>query len=142
MAGDSMADTTFYEKFKANMAATPPGLPAPEGLFDSAATAMGSITAIAKAMRDYPSRVTIREIWKTIPAFASPGAVLEGATFLGGVGAAYYVGACLGSLLAATGQTITLASLARKADELHLQGAWLMPSMTRVMSHRFMRAQR
>lgn len=100
------ADKTFYDRFKANMAATPPGLPAPEGLFDTAAKATATIAALARAMKDYPSRVTIREIWMTVPVRASAPAALEGVTVVMGISAAYYVGACVGSLLVATGQSV------------------------------------
>jgi hypothetical protein len=124
------------------MAATPPGLPAPDGLFDSAAKATATITALAKAMHDYPPRVTLREIWKTLPVVLSAPAVLEGATVVGGLGAAYYVGACLGSLLAATGQSITLPNLTTKATQLQLQGPWVMPGLTQVMARHHVRAQR
>jgi hypothetical protein len=91
----------FKDCFKQNLGAL--GLPAPDSLFGDVTTAVATISTIAKAVATYGNKVTIADI-----AGAS---VLEGAVaaglgeILGAVGAvvaSFYLGACIGSLIACT----------------------------------------
>lgn len=106
--------TGFYDHFSANMRAL--HLPAPESLFGTVTTATASIGSMVKYVQTYGTRVTLREMLMTLPGAVSGaggGAVgyatagSEAILVIGAVSAAYYVGACLGSLAVATKKTIS-----------------------------------
>lgn len=96
-------DSEFYKKFAANMQAM--GLPAPQSLFGTLSTAMASTAAIAGAIAKVGSEATLAELLYTFPA-AGGTAVLAGAigeicAVGGALLASFYVGACIGSIVAA-----------------------------------------
>ena len=104
----------FYGYFNENMEAL--HLPAPYGLFGTLTTATATIGAMVKLVEKFGTRVTVAELIKTLPgavAGAGGGAVgiATGASecllVAGAVSAAYYVGACIGSLAVATGKTLS-----------------------------------
>lgn len=122
---------TFYQAFAANMAAL--GLPAPRGPFETLTTAVTTIVAINRTIATYGRNVTLRELLLTLPAFASAGAVVELGAVAASVTAAFYLGACLGSLLVATGHVVTHSTLTHKAARLGLSGPWLWPAFVAVV---------
>jgi len=91
----------FSKCFKDNMEAL--GLPAPTTLFGSVSAAVATISAISKAVSTYGTKVTIEEI---VAAGILEGSVAAGlGEILGAVGgvlASFYLGCCVGSLLACT----------------------------------------
>jgi hypothetical protein len=89
-----MAPKTFYTYFKENMKSM--GLPAPETLFGTVGTATANISAIVGAVERFGSAVTIGEL-------IGAGTVSEVLIIIGSCTAAFYVGACIGSLAVATG---------------------------------------
>jgi len=108
------------------------GLPAPRSLFESATTTVASIGLIARAIKESGPHATIHEIFGTLPALTSIGvgaAVLGNvATFVGAGLATFYLAACIGSLLVATGQTLAINNYLAVADEHRLPGLWMMPA--------------
>lgn len=99
----------FYEYFAENMKAL--HLPAPESLFGTVTTATATIGSMIKYIQLYGTKATVREMILTLPgAFAGAGkgcvgfatAASEAIVVIGAVSAAYYVGACIGSLAIAT----------------------------------------
>jgi hypothetical protein len=108
------SEKSFYDYFKKNMAEM--GLPAPETLFGTLTTAVASIGAMATYIKTYGDTATVAEMIGTIEgsvAGAGGGmvgaatAVSEALFFAGSLLAAYYVGACIGSLAVATGRYIS-----------------------------------
>jgi len=102
-------DKTFYFYFKENMMDT--GLPCPETLFETATAAVANIGLMA----DYVAKnhgVKLRKMLKDIPKIATIAAgggvarvapvVAKSAVTTLEIGAAFYVGACIGSLFVAT----------------------------------------
>ena len=90
------------------------GLPAPTSLFSSAATAAATISAIAKAVATYGTRVTISEIIGAGILSESVAAGLsEVAGAITGVLLSFYLGACVGSLLACTVDAIFFPDIRR-----------------------------
>lgn len=111
-------DKTFYFYFKRNMEET--GLPCPETLFEKTTTAIANIGLLA----DYVAKnygVKASKMFKDIPKIAQAAAasgaagvtpvvastVSRSTVFLLEIGAAYYVGACIGSLFVATAKSGT-----------------------------------
>lgn len=92
MSSDSKS---FYTYFKENMQSL--GLPAPESLFNNVATATATTAAIAAAVENFGANVTIGEL-------IGAGTLSEGLLVVGACTAAFYVGACIGSLAVATGR--------------------------------------
>ena len=95
-----MPQKTFGEYFRENMNAL--GLPAPNSLFGTAATATATIKTLSDLVIKFGTRVTLLELLRTVPALAT------GASELSTLGSAalatFYLGACIGSLAVATGQ--------------------------------------
>jgi hypothetical protein len=132
-----LAETTFYQKFKANMDLL--GAPCPESLFGTVATASATIGTIAKTIKDYGPRVTVRELYLTLPALASvtvgAGVMAEVAAVTGALLASLYLGCCIGSFLFATGQTLSSSNIIA-----HLTfpftvppDAWMYPTASTVL---------
>ena len=129
---------TFYDHFAANMNAL--GLPAPKSLFESASTAVASTVALAKTVDVYGPRVTVKEVLRTMPRLFSAKAVLELGAISAAVTAAFYVGACLGSLAVATGKTASVQHMIATAMHFRIRVApWLMPNLTIVESRSWRR---
>ena len=132
-----LAEKAFYEAFKTNMDLM--GLPCPESLFGTAATASATIGTIAKAIKDYGPRVTVREIFMTLPALTgvavSASVVAEVAALTGALLATAYLGCCIGSFLVATGQTLSSSNIiANITFPLRLPGyPWVPVSLTQVL---------
>lgn len=82
------------------------GLPAPTTLFNSVASATATISALSKVVSEYGTKVTIGELFGA--SFVGTGAASiigglgEFATVLAGVTASFYLGACIGAVLACT----------------------------------------
>jgi hypothetical protein len=106
-------DKTFYFYFKENMNATP-FIVCPETLFGQFSTAVVSITAMASYVKTYGSSATVRQMIGTVggaSVFAGGGAI-GAAEVIAEIGvvvvelsAAYYVGACIGSLFVAAAKS-------------------------------------
>ncbi len=120
----------FYNHFADNMKAL--HLPAPESLFGTITTATASIGSMMKYIQTYGTKATVREMLLTLPgAFSGAGggsigfatAASEAILVIGAVSAAYYVGACLGSLAVATKKSLsTEASIAECLSTAVLHG--------------------
>ncbi len=59
----------------------------------------------------------------------------------GGVFAAFYVGACIGSFAVATGKSLALVDLTTVANQLRLSGPWLMPALTHAAAQKPLRGR-
>jgi hypothetical protein len=90
-----MADKTFYGYFKENMKGL--GLPAPETLFGTLTTATATTAAIVAAVEKFGTAVTVGEL-------IGAGSLSEVLIEIAALSAAFYVGACIGSLAVATGR--------------------------------------
>ena len=90
---------TFYAYFKENMEGL--GLPAPESLFSTVAAAVGTISAMVAVLEKYGENVTVAELVGTGSAAS------EYLLVVGACSAAFYVGACIGSLAVATGKKLS-----------------------------------
>lgn len=110
-----MANKTFAEAFTANM--TRMGLPVPKTLFGALGTTLGTVGALAGAITKLGASATVAEIFLTIPLGAGTAsmalAVTEVVAAVGGLAAAAYVGACIGSVLVAAYETLELPELAK-----------------------------
>lgn len=80
-------DTTFSERFKGCMSMQ--GLPVPSSLFDNIAAAAATINAIYSVVLTYGTSVTIAEL-------VGAGVLSDALLVVGGLTAAYYLGACIG----------------------------------------------
>lgn len=107
-------EKTFYQYFKQNMEET--GLPAPMSLFGTLSTATASIGAMTTYISTYGTSTTVSEMLLTLPGAAAGAgggvvgfatAVSEGLLVVGALSAAFYVGACIGSLAVATGKKLS-----------------------------------
>jgi hypothetical protein len=110
----------FYKYFKENMEAL--GLVAPDTLFGSQQLAVGTIATILGFIDKFGTKVTVQEI-------IGAGTKLELLATVGALGAAYYVGAAIGSLAVASGRTISggtsLADVMYEASKWQLKRPWL-----------------
>lgn len=88
----------FYLTFKENMDAL--GLPVPASLFSTQQQALTTIGAIATAVKTFGSRVTIGEL-------IGAGVLSDALVYAGSLYASWYVGAAIGSLLAASGHALS-----------------------------------
>jgi hypothetical protein len=105
-----MAETTFYQKFAVNMDLL--GLPAPHSLFESAVTATGTIQSLARAVKPLARVSRSASCSGQSQGFASAAALADFATLAVGMTAAFYLAACAGSFVMATGQTLSTSSFA------------------------------
>jgi hypothetical protein len=139
-----LPDTTFYEKFKANMDLL--RLPAPRNLFESATTTVASIGLIARGIKELGPHATMGEIFRTVPAITgvAVGAVVvsEFAAAAGAVLATAYLAAVVGSLLVATGQSLGLDRWLTVSDEHRLPGLWMMPAFTETSARMLLAQER
>jgi hypothetical protein len=93
-----MSQRSFYSYFKENMETM--GLPAPDSLFGKLATATATISAIVAAVEKFGRAVTLTEL-------IGAGILSEKLLAVGACSAAFYAGACLGSLAVATVRTLS-----------------------------------
>jgi hypothetical protein len=87
-----MSESTFYRDFKENMESL--GLPAPETLFATVTVSTSTIAAIVGSVEKFGVSVTIAEI-------VGAGILSEKLLVVASVTAAFYAGACIGSLMVA-----------------------------------------
>ncbi|SDR51308.1 hypothetical protein [Paraburkholderia tuberum] len=95
---NSVTCGNFRSAFAANMNAL--GLPSPSSLFGTLETATSNITAMLHALKTLGPSATVAEL---IGATTT----LEALSVAGALSAAFYVGACIGSLIVATKAAIT-----------------------------------
>lgn len=99
-----MAKRSFYDYFKESMASV--GLPAPESVFGTVATATATINALLAAISSVGANATVTELLTVAEAGVAGGtaiAVAQGALVgVAGLSASYYVGACVGALIYAS----------------------------------------
>ncbi|MET3214989.1 UNVERIFIED_ORG: hypothetical protein ABIC48_002755 [Burkholderia territorii] len=91
----------FYLTFKENMGAL--GLPVPASLFSTQQQALTTIGAIATAVKTFGSRVTIGEL-------IGAGVLSDVLVYAGSLYASWYVGAAIGSLLVASGHSLSCSN--------------------------------
>jgi hypothetical protein len=117
----------FYQYFKENMEAL--GLTAPDSLFGSQQTAIGTISTILAFTDKHGTRVTVYEL-------ARAGTNLERLAAVGAVSAAFYAGAAIGSLAVATGRTISggtsLGDVLFEISTWNLGREWLLPLLQQM----------
>jgi hypothetical protein len=110
----------FYIYYKENMEAL--GLAAPDSLFGTQQLAIGTISTLVACVDKFGTRVTVMEI-------IGAGTKLELLAAVGAVGAAFYVGAAIGSLAVAAGRTLgggaSLADVLFEALQWRLGRPWL-----------------
>jgi hypothetical protein len=99
-------DGTFYNNFQAIMKSY--GLPCPETVFGTAATAVANVTALVKCWAVSPTSTLRGLAWNFPTAVKDLGAakaLIQVCETAGGLLAATYVGACIGALILATWET-------------------------------------
>lgn len=110
----------FYKYFKENMEAL--GLSAPDSLFGTLQTAIGTAATILTQVDKYGPRVTVGELVRGATR-------LEQLAYLGSVCAAFYLGAVIGSIAVATGRSLaggtTITDVLFVATRYDLNRAWL-----------------
>nr|WP_314576092.1 hypothetical protein [uncultured Pseudomonas sp.] len=110
----------FYKYFKENMEGM--GLPAPETLFGSVTSAVGTATALLSQIEKFGKHVTIGEL-------ARAGTRLEMLSMTGACSAAFYLGAVIGSIAVATGRVLgkgtSLGDVLFTAYQYRLNTDWL-----------------
>lgn len=114
--------SNFYRYFKENMDSL--GLPAPESLFGTLQITIGTLTVLLNNIDKFGKTVTVGELIGT-------GTRLEKLATMAAISAAFYVGACIGSLAVATGRTLgggrDIADVLLLARQHRLERAWLAP---------------
>lgn len=117
----------FYDYFRENMESL--GLPAPESLFGSMQSAIGTVTVILGFADKFGPRVTLREL-------IVAGTRLEGLGVAGACAAGFYAGAAIGSLAVAAGRTISggtsLSDVLFEASRLGFKRPWLVSLFHRM----------
>jgi hypothetical protein len=117
----------FYRYFKENMDAL--GLPAPESLFATVQTAVATVTVLLSNIDKFGKTVTVGEL-------IGAGTRVEKLTVVAALSAAFYAGACIGSLAIATGRTLaggaSLADVLLVARTYQLERSWLTPVLLRA----------
>jgi hypothetical protein len=110
----------FYRYFKENMDSL--GLRAPESLFGSLTTAVGTATTLLTQVDKFGKTVTLGELIKA-------GTRLEKLAVVGTCSAAFYAGAVIGSIAVAAGRTLSggtsLADVLFFASNNRLNREWL-----------------
>jgi hypothetical protein len=110
-----MSDKTFAQAFESNMKTI--GLPMPSSIFGTVSTTLGTVGALAGAIAKVGATATISEIFLTAPIAAgstvAAAAIGEIIAVCGGVAAAFYVGACIGSVLVAAYETLGVFDLTK-----------------------------
>jgi len=114
--------SNFYQYFKENMDGL--GLPAPESLFGTLQTTVATVTVLLTNIDKFGKTVTVREL-------IGAGTRLEKLATVAALSAAFYVGACIGSLAVATGRTlaggVSIADVLLLARRHQIDRAWLPP---------------
>lgn len=113
-------DSEFYRTFKGGMDML--RLPAPETLFGGLSMCVTSIGAMANSIKTNGDKITVREMVLAFPLAGSTplvaAATYEVTTAIGGMLGAFYLGACMGCMLAAAFDVYGLGGIARLGAQL------------------------
>lgn len=130
-----MADESFYGAFKTNMEAM--GLPCPQSLFGTVATASATISALASAVKTFGTTATLGEVLLTFPTGAAAtgvaAAVGEITLLVGALSASFYLGACIGSLIVASVEIYGPYAYAQISGVLKKVASTLNTSVTKLL---------
>ena len=117
----------FYRYFKENMEGL--GLPAPESLFGSVQSTVGTVTVLLGLADKFGPKVTVGEL-------IGAGTTLEKLGVIAACSAAFYTGAVIGSLAVASGRCLgrgtSLADVLSEAAKWKLKRPWLKPMLNRL----------
>jgi hypothetical protein len=117
----------FHRYFKENMEAL--GLPAPDSLFGTLQSSLTTVTVLLASIDKFGKRATVAEL-------IGAGTRLEKLGMIGTLSAAFYAGACIGSLAVATGRSLsggaTVADVLLYARIHHLHRPWLAAELYRA----------
>ncbi|MFA9217202.1 MAG: hypothetical protein ACEQSK_08860 [Sphingomonadaceae bacterium] len=117
----------FQKYFKANMEAL--GLPAPDTLFSSAQTAVGTVTILLSHIDKFGKTITVGEVVGAATKLEKLGVVAT-------LSASFYAGACVGSIAVASERSladgISLADVLAYARSKHLSRPWLTAMLHRA----------
>ncbi|WP_256703088.1 hypothetical protein [Burkholderia ubonensis] len=91
----------FYPALKENMASL--GLPVPSSLFESQQMAIGTLTTLLSTFKSLGAGATVGEL-----IVATTG--LEKLLVLSSIGASYYIGALIGSMIVATDESLACSN--------------------------------
>jgi hypothetical protein len=138
----------FHRYFKENMEAL--GLPAPDSLFGTLQSSLATVTVLLASIDKFGKTATIADL-------IGAGTRLEQLGMIGTLSAAFYAGACIGSLAVATGRSMSggtsVADVLLYARTHHLHRPWLAaelyrapgiyrPKMTGRATHKYAAMQR
>ena len=111
----------FYKHFKANMDAL--NFPAPESIFGTVQSAVANTTVIISYVDKFGKTLTVIELIRL-------GTKLEWLASIGACSVAFYVGAVIGSIAVATGQSlaggVSIAEVLFTANFHGLNRSWLI----------------
>jgi hypothetical protein len=114
--------SNFYRYFKENMDALNPHCR--ETIYGTPQAATGQATVLLSLIQKLGAKTTSREL-------IGAGTTLKYLMVIGGMQAAYYVGAVIGSIAVATGRTLaggtSLSDVLLAAQEHNLNRPWLLP---------------
>jgi hypothetical protein len=117
----------FHRYFKENMEAL--GLPAPDSLFGTLQSSLTTVTVLLASIDKFGKTTTIADL-------IGAGTRLEKLGMIGTLSAAFYAGACIGSLAVATGRSMsggaTVADVLLYARTHHLHRPWLAAELYRA----------
>jgi len=117
----------FYKYFKENMEAL--GLPAPESLFGSVQSTVGTVTVILGLADKFGPKVTVGEL-------IGAGTKLEKLGVAAACSAAFYAGAVIGSLAVASGRCLghgtSLGDVLFEASRWGFKRPWLSQLLHRL----------
>jgi hypothetical protein len=117
----------FHRYFKENMEAL--GLPAPDSLFGTLQSSLATVTVLLASIDKFGKTATIADL-------IGAGTRLEQLGMIGTLSAAFYAGACIGSLAVATGRSMSggtsVADVLLYARTHHLHRPWLAAELYRA----------
>jgi hypothetical protein len=117
----------FHRYFKENMEAL--GLPAPDSLFGTLQGSLTTVTVLLASIDKFGKTATIADL-------IGAGTRLEKLGMIGTLSAAFYAGACIGSLAVATGRSMSggtsVADVLLYARTHHLHRPWLAAELYRA----------
>jgi hypothetical protein len=117
----------FHRYFKENMEAL--GLPAPDSLFGNMQSGLTTVSVLLASIDKFGKRATIADL-------IGAGTRLEKLGMVGTLSAAFYAGACIGSLAVAGGRSLSggtsVADVLLFARTRHLHRPWLAAELLRA----------
>lgn len=117
----------FHRYFKENMEAL--GLPAPDSLFGNMQSGLTTVSVLLASIDKFGQRATIADL-------IGAGTRLEKLGMIGTLSAAFYAGACIGSLAVAGGRAMaggtSVADVLLFARTRHLHRPWLAAELLRA----------